>query len=96
MSLLVNGLGEVAVDVFRQDSVLESVCVEVILGQRVKLYLVGLSFEEIIESSVLASGLAFIPVFNFFKAHPAAHLLGLDAVGHPLHEGVAGVRLHVH
>jgi len=45
---------------------------------------------------MLSPGLALVPILCLFMAHSCAHILRLDAVGHPLHESVAGMRLHIY
>ena len=45
---------------------------------------------------MLSPGLALVPIVNFLEAHPGVHFFGLNAVNHPLVEGVAWMRLHVH
>jgi hypothetical protein len=54
-----------------------------------------LGLQEVVEGSMLSARLALVPIFDFLVAHASAHFFGLDAVGHPLHEGVAWMRLHV-
>jgi len=46
------------------------------------------------ERSMLSSGLAFIPVIGFYKAHAGRHFFVLSAIDHSLHESVAWMRLH--
>lgn len=93
---LVKRLVEVRVDILGQGAILEAIGGSVILGQRVHLHLVGLVPQVVVEGSVLPSALALVPIVNLFVAHPGGHFLLLDAVRHPLHEGVAGMRLHVY
>ena len=95
ISLLVRGLGEISIDVLGKDTILESVRRLVISWQGVHLDLVGFTLEKVVECSVLSTALALVPVIDFKMAHSSGHVLGFDAVGHPLHKGVARMGLHV-
>ena len=94
--LLFHRLIKVRINILRQWAVLEAVGRGIVLRQGVHLHFVALGLEVIEESTVLASALALVPVVDLLEAHARGHFLRLDAVGHPLHEGVAGMRLHVY
>ena len=93
--LLIRWFSEISIDVLWKRAILESVRLLVVSWQGVHLDLVGFGLEKVVECSVLSSALALIPVLNFDVAHPWWHVLGFDAVGHPLHKGVTWMRLHV-
>ena len=93
---LVNRLVEVRVDILGERTILEAVGGSIVLRQRVHLHFVGLVPQVVVVGSVFPSALALIPIINLFVTHARRHFLLLDAVRHPLHEGVAGMRLHVY
>ena len=96
MLSLVQWLREVAVYIFGQWAVLEAVGGLVVLGQRIHLHLVRLSSKPVIESSMFPPSFALEEVIDLLEAHPRGHFFLLNAVGHPLHESVARMRLHIH
>jgi hypothetical protein len=55
-----------------------------------------LRLQEVVESSMLSSALALIPIFSLFKAHSGIEFFSFDAIYHSLVVSVARVRLHVH
>jgi hypothetical protein len=94
--LFIHWLVEIWINVFWENSVLEGVVLEVVLRKWIHLDLALFSLEEVVEGSMLSARLALVPILGLFVAHSSRHFLSLDAVRHPLHEGVAGMRLHVH
>ena len=89
-------LGEVVVAIFGQRSILESVCVGVILGQRVNLHFTELALHKVLERAMLLPRLALIPVFHLCVAHSRCNVLALNAVAHSLVECVAGMSRKTH
>lgn len=93
---LAGWLGEVRVDVWRQWTILKTIGGQIVLRQGIHFHLIRLGLQVVVEGSVLSSRLALIEVVNFFEAHARRHFFFLNALSHPLHEGVARMRLHVH
>ena len=89
-------LGKVAVDTFGQGSILKSVGTMVVGGQGQNVHLVHFGLHEVLEGAVLLARLALVPILGFRVAHPRGEFFGLDALGHALVEGVAGVCCETH
>jgi hypothetical protein len=67
--------------------------VAIISGERVDLKLVHLTIDEVVESAMLSSRFALIPVVDLREAHARGELLSFDAIYHALMEGVTRVGL---
>lgn len=75
VSLLSDWLIEVRINISWKGSILESICVLIIDGQRVDFSFIHLTIDEVMEGTVLLPGFAFSPVFNLGEAHSGSKIL---------------------